>query len=272
MVESWGAAPDEGDEWLRVGGVKTLVDGGFEGGWMREPYQEPYGRGGTYRGINVVPQRLYLPVIAELNRLGWRVTTHVVGDAAIDMVLDSYEKVSAEKSIVGRRWMLEHAFMAWPEHLPRMQRLGLILSVQNHLYLAGPSLVRYWGPKRAARTTPVRDFVENGFVVAGGSDSPVVPYPPMWVYYHFVTRATIQGGALGADQRVSREQALRLITLDNARFTNEEALKGSIEIGKLADFVVLSEDPLTAPENRLEGIEVLLTAVGGKVVWRAPGF
>jgi predicted amidohydrolase YtcJ len=271
-VESWGAAPDEGDEWLRVGGVKTLVDGGFEGGWMREPYAEPYGRGGTYRGINVVPQRLYLPVIAELNRMGWRVTTHVVGDAAIDMVLDSYEKVDAEKSIVDRRWMLEHAFMAWPEHMVRMKRLGLILSVQNHLYLAGPSLVRYWGPARAARTTPVRDFVEQGFVVAGGSDSPVVPYPPMWVYYHFVTRGTIQGAALGADQRVSREQALRLITIGNARFSGEEAIKGSIEPTKLADFVILSEDPLTAPENRLEGIEVLLTAVGGKVVWRAQGF
>ncbi len=271
-VESWRAAPDEGDEWLRVGGVKTLVDGGFEGGWMREPYEEPFGRGGTYRGINVVPQRLYLPAIAELNRMGWRVTTHVVGDAAIDMVLDSYEKVNAEKSIIGRRWMLEHAFMAWPDHMARMKQLGLIVSVQNHLYLAGPSLVRYWGPKRAARTTPVRDFVEQGFVVAGGSDSPVVPYPPMWVYYHFVTRGTIQGAALGPDQRVSREQALRLITIGNARFTGEEAIKGSIEPTKLADFVILSEDPLTAPENRLEGIEVLLTAVGGKVVWRAQGF
>jgi predicted amidohydrolase YtcJ len=270
-VASWGAVPDEGDEWLRVGGVKTLVDGGFEGGWMREPYEEPYGRGGTYRGINVVPQGLYLPAIAELNRMGWRVTTHVVGDAAIDMVLDSYEKVNAEKSIVGRRWMLEHAFMAWPDHMARMKQLGLMVSVQNHLYLAGPSLVRYWGPKRAARTTPVRDFVEQGFVVAGGSDSPVVPYPPMWVYYHFVTRGTIQGGALGPDQRVSREQALRLITIGNARFTGEEAIKGSIEATKLADFVILSEDPLTAPENKLEGIEVLLTAVGGKVVWRAQG-
>lgn len=272
MVESWGVRPDEGDEWLRVGGIKTLVDGGFEGGWMREPYEEPYGRGGTYRGINVVPQRLYLPVIAELNRMGWRVTTHVVGDAAIDMVLDSYEKVSAEKSIVGRRWMLEHAFMAWPDHFPRMKSLGLILSVQNHLYLAGPSLVRYWGPKRAARTTPVRDFVEQGFVVAGGSDSPVVPYPPMWVYFHFVTRGTIQGGALGPEQRVSREQALRLITIGNARFTGEEAIKGSIEPGKVADFVVLSDDPLAAPEGRIEAIEALLTAVGGKVVWRKDGF
>jgi predicted amidohydrolase YtcJ len=153
-----------------------------------------------------------------------------------------------------------------------MKKLGLILSVQNHLYLAGPSLVRYWGLKRASRTTPVRDFVEQGFVVAGGSDSPVVPYPPLWVYYHFATRQTIQGGVLGADQRVSRQEALRLITIGNARFTGEEAIKGSIEPGKLADFVILSEDPITAPENRIERIEVLLTAVGGKVVWRKDGF
>jgi len=272
LVESWKISPDEGDEWLRVGGIKTLIDGGFEGGWMREPYLEPLGRGGTYRGINVVPQRLYLPVITELNRMGWRVTTHAVGDAAIDMVLDSYEKVNADKSIVGRRWMMEHGFMAWPDHFPRMKNLGLILSVQNHLYLAGPSLVRYWGEKRAARTTPVRDFLDQGFVVAGGSDSPVVPYPPMWVFYHFVTRGTIQGGALGADQRVTREEAMRLITINNARFTGEEKMKGSIETGKLADFVILSEDPMRAPENRIEGIEALLTAVGGKVVWRKGGF
>lgn len=272
LVESWKVSPDEGDEWLRVGGIKTLIDGGFEGGWMREPYLEPLGRGGTYRGINVVPQRLYLPVITELNRMGWRVTTHAVGDAALDMVLDSYAKVNADRSIVGRRWMIEHAFMAWPDHFPRMKELGLILSVQNHLYLAGPSLVRYWGEKRAARTTPVRDFLDQGFVVAGGSDSPVVPYPPMWVFYHFVTRGTIQGGALGPDQRVSRQEALRLITINNARFTGEEKIKGTIEAGKLADFVVLSEDPMSAPENRIEGIEALLTAVGGKVVWRKDGF
>ena len=272
LVEGWKVSPEEGDEWLRVGGIKTLIDGGFEGGWMREPYLEPLGRGGTYRGINVVPQRLYLPVITELNRMGWRVTTHAVGDAALDMVLDSYEKVNADKPIAGRRWMIEHAFMAWPDHFPRMKKLGLILSVQNHLYLAGPSLVRYWGEKRAGRTTPVRDFLDQGFVVAGGSDSPVVPYPPMWVFYHFVTRGTIQGGALGPDQRVSREEALRLITIGNARFTGEEKLKGSIEAGKLADFVILSEDPMRAPENRIEGIETLLTAVGGKVVWRKEGF
>lgn len=271
LVEGWKVNPDEGDEWLRVGGIKTLVDGGFEGGWMRDPYLEPYGRGGTYRGINVVPQRFYLPVIGELNRMGWRVTTHVVGDAAIDMVLDSYEKVNAEKSIVGKRWMLEHAFIARADHFPRIKALGLQIAVQNHLYLAGPSLVKYWGPERAARTTPVRDFLDAGFVVAGGTDSPVIPHPPMWAFYHFVTRGTIAAGPLGLDQRVSREEALRLLTIDYARFTGEKSIKGSLEQGKVADFVVLSADPMTVPETQIAAIEALMTVVAGKVVYVKDG-
>ena len=152
-----------------------------------------------------------------------------------------------------------------------MKALGLMLSVQNHLYLAGPSLVKYWGPVRAARTTPVRDFLDQGLIVAGGTDSPVIPYPPLWVFYHFVTRNTIAAGQLGPDQRVSRIEALRLITIGNARFTGEEKIKGSLEPGKVADFVVLSEDPMTVPENRIEAIEVLLTAIGGKPVYVKDG-
>jgi predicted amidohydrolase YtcJ len=93
----------------------------------------------------------------------------------------------------------------------------------------------------------------------------------MWAFYHFVTRGTIAAGQLGPDQRVSRAEALRLLTIGNARFTGEEKIKGSLEPGKVADFIVLSEDPMTAPENRIEGIEVLLTAVGGKLVYVKDG-
>ena len=270
-AESWGVRQGEGDEWLRVDGIKTLVDGGFEGGWMREPYAEPYGRNGSFRGINVVPSDKYVPAIRELNRMGWRVTTHAVGDAAIDMVLDAYETADRDRSLVGRHWVIEHAFIARPDHFPRMKKLGIDLSVQNHLYLAGPSLVKYWGPARAARVTPVRDMLDQGFLVAGGTDSPVVPYPPLWVFYHFVTRGTIAGGVLGADQRITRREALELLTINNARLTGEERIKGSVEVGKLADLVILSEDPLTASEARLEKIDVLLTMVGGRIVYQKEG-
>jgi predicted amidohydrolase YtcJ len=269
-VAALHVAPDEGDEWLRVGGMKLGVDGGFEGGWMREPYVEPWGEGGTFRGVNTMKQAPYTEVVKELNRLGWRVATHAVGDAAIDEVIAAYEAANAEKSIAGRRWTLEHGFLAQPDQFARLKKLDLVISAQDHLYLAGPSLVNYWGPSRAARTTPMRDFIDRGFVVAGGTDSAVVPYPPLWVIYHFVTRDTISGGVLGTDQRITRKEALQVETINNAFLTFEEKLKGSIEAGKLADLVVLPEDILTAPAKHIEQMHVVLTMVGGTVVYRRP--
>ena len=260
--------PDEGDEWLRVGGMKLGVDGGFEGGWMREPYAEPWGEHGTFFGVNTMKQAPYTDVVKELNRLGWRVATHAVGDAAIDEVLAAYEAADAEKPIGARRWSIEHAFIAQPDQLPRMKKLGLVVSAQNHLYLAGPSLVSYWGPVRAARTTPMRAFLDQGLVVTSGTDSAVVPYPPLWVIYHFVSRATISGGVLGVDQKISRREALQASTINNAYLTFEERTKGSIEAGKVADLVVLPEDILTCDDARIERIDVAMTMVGGKVVYR----
>jgi len=105
-------------------------------------------------------------------------------------------------------------------------------------------------------------------VVAGGTDSAVVPYPPLWVFYHFVTRDTISGGVLGVNEKISRKQALQVQTINNAFLTFEEQTKGSIEPGKLADLVVLPEDLLTCPAKHLEQMAVDMTMVGGKVVYR----
>ena len=262
--------PDEGDEWVRVGGMKLGVDGGFEGGWMRQPYNEPWGEGGTFTGVNTMKQAPYTDVVKELNRLGWRVATHAVGDAAIDEVLAAYEAADAEKSIVGRRWTIEHGFIPQADQFPRMKKLGLVISAQDHLYLAGPSLVNYWGPARAARTTPMRAYLDQGFIVAGGTDSAVVPYPPLWVIYHFVSRDTISGGVLGADQKISRREALQVETINNAYLTFEERIKGSIEPGKLADLVVLPEDILSCPPRHIEQMTVVMTMVGGKLMFRKP--
>jgi len=269
-VAALNVQADEGDEWVRVGGMKLGVDGGFEGGWMREPYAEPWGEHGTFRGVNTMKQSAYTDVVKELNRLGWRVATHAVGDAAIDEVLAAYEAANAERSIAGRRWSLEHGFIPQADQFPRLKALDLVISAQNHLYLAGPSLVAYWGRERAAWTTPVRAYLDRGFVVAGGTDSAVVPYPPLWVIYHFVTRDTISGGVLGADQKIARVDALRIETINNAFLTFEERIKGSIEPGKLADLVVLPEDILTCPDKHIEQMQVVMTMVGGKIVYGRP--
>jgi predicted amidohydrolase YtcJ len=100
----------------------------------------------------------------------------------------------------------------------------------------------------------------------------VVPYPPLWTIYHFITRDTLTGGVMGNDQRITRQEALRLATINNARLMGDEKRKGSIEAGKLADLVVLSENILTCPETRIRDAEVLMTMVGGAIVHQAPAF
>ena len=267
FIEKSGVKPNEGDDWLKIAGMKLIVDGGFEGGWMMEPYVEPYGKDHSFRGLQLIPADHFTSAVRELNQLGWRVGTHAVGDAAIAQVLAGYEAANADSPLAGKRWAIEHGFMPHEEQFVRMKRLDLIVTVQDHLYIAGPSLVRYWGSKRAEWTTPVRAYLDHGIPVAAGTDAPVVPYAPLLTFYHFVTRDTMSGGVLGADQKITREEALRIATMGNAWLTFDEKVKGSIEPGKLADFTVLAEDILSVPAKRIDEMKVLATVVGGKTVY-----
>ena len=265
-METWPAM-GEGDAWLRVGGVKLGVDGGFEGGLMRDPYEEPWGEGGTFHGLQTVPTDDYIATVRELHRQGWRVATHAVGDAAIDLVLAGYEAANADAPIAGLRWAIEHGFIPREDHFPRMRTLGLLVSAQHHLYVAAPSLVEYWGEDRAAWTTPVRAYLDADIPVSLGTDSPVVPWDPWGVLHHFTTRGTISAGVHGAFQRISREEALRAMTRGYAHLTFEEADKGTLEVGMLADLVVTSEHVLECEDPCLESMEVDLTIVDGRIVY-----
>ncbi len=271
-LETWDVQPREGDAWLKNGGIKLGVDGGFEGGWMREPYAAPWDQDGTYYGINTTEPDNYLMTVQELNRLQWPVSTHAVGDAAIDLVLDAYEKVNTEQSIVGKRWTIEHGFIPAMDHFQRIRDLGLTISAQNHLYVAGPSLEKYWGRARADWVTPVRTYLDENIPISGGTDASVVPFPPLWVLYHFITRDTITGGVFGSDQAITREEAVRLLTIDNAYLTFEEDIKGSIETGKLADLIVLADDIMTCPATCLRDADIVLTLVGGQTVYENPNY
>jgi predicted amidohydrolase YtcJ len=211
--------------------------------------------------------------VVALNRQGWRASVHAVGDAAVDEVLAGYEKANADKNLTKAGWGIEHAFVTRPDQYPRMKALNLRLSVQDHLYLAAPVLKGYWGLDRASRVTPLKTYVDEGFLVALGTDSSVVPMNPFWVMYHFLTRDTISDGVYGPDEAIpSREAVLRMITLNNAKLTDEEATKGSIEVGKLADFVVLSADYMTIPDKDVQNLKALATFVGGAMVYKDPSF
>ena len=243
---------DEGDDWVRIGGVKLGVDGGFEGGHLSEPYAEPYGKNGTFSGIVVTPPAQFNEQVTRLAKDGWRVAAHAVGDAAVDQVLDGFEAATATTSLKGRRWTIEHGFIVHPRQIERMKQLDIMLSVQDHLYLAGPSLRKYWGESRANHVTPLRTLMGSGLVVAGGTDAPVVPANPFWAMYHFLSRDTIQGGVMGAGERVTdRGAILRMFTLNYAKMVGEDQVIGSIKPGKSADFVLLSDNFLTAPPNNM---------------------
>ncbi len=273
LIDAWGVKQDEGDDWVRIGGIKLLVDGGFEGGHMSRPYEEPYGEGGKYVGLTVVPPADFTAVVKAAHSLGWRVTTHAVGDAALDEVLDAYEAANAERPIAGERWALEHAFLAGPSEIERMKKLDLMLSVQDHLYLAAPAMEKYWGRERADSVTPLKTYLDSGFLVVGGTDSPVVPFNPFWEIYNFLTRDTIAGGVYGPAERVtSRPTLLRMITINYAKLIGEEQTKGSIEPGKLADFAILTQDVLTVPVDEIRNTKALATYLGGKQVYHDPAF
>jgi predicted amidohydrolase YtcJ len=272
-IAKWGVKQDEGDDFVRIGGIKLIVDGGFEGGHISRPYQEPYGKGGTYSGLTVVPPEIYNAVVKEINRQGWRATTHAVGDAAMDQVITAYELANKDKPLLGKRWAIEHAFVARPDLVKRMQGLQLMVSAQDHLYLAAPVLKKYWGWDLASEVTPVKTYLDAGLLVAGGTDSPVIPFNPFWELYHFASRDTISDGVYGSDQKIaSRALLLRLDTINYAKLIGEEKTRGSIEPGKLADFALLTDDFLTVPVTKIPAMKALATYVGGREVYRDPKY
>ncbi|MBW8853112.1 MAG: amidohydrolase [Bradyrhizobium sp.] len=267
-LASAGIKQGEGDSLVNVWGIKMAVDGGFEGALLTKAYAEPMGQGGTYFGLRTVPQATFNDSVVAFNKAGWRVATHAVGDAAIDQVLEGYEKASAAKDIQKSGWAIEHAAVTRPDHLPRMKALNLRMSVQDHLYLVAPVLKNYIGVDRVSQYSAARTFLNAGLLVAGGTDAPVIPVNPFWGLYHLVSRDTITGGVVGANQAISRWEALRIVTLNNAKLTDEADIKGSIEPKKLADFVVISGDILTIPVGDIEDLKALETYVGGKRVYK----
>jgi len=259
---------------LRTAGIKVLLDGGVEGGRMNEPYRIVPGEqtNPDYRGILLLPaggEAEMLDGLRLIHRAGLQIQTHAVGDYTIDLITRLYAQVDGEMGAIRPlRWTVMHIFLPTPEALSRMARLGIMATAQNHPVLLGHNQRRWWGDERAAYSIPIRRIIDAGVHVGGGTDAPVVPGDPFQSMWWMTTRGTLAGYRLGPEHAITPREALRLYTANNAVLMGAEADLGSVEPGKLADLVVLSQDILAVEPERIRDTRALMTLVGGRVVHR----
>jgi predicted amidohydrolase YtcJ len=272
----------DGDEWLKVGPLKVGVDGGalYGTAYMREPYGPSafslYGISDpTYRGdLRISPEKLK-NIIRTVHRMGWQMSSHVTGDAGVDAVLDAVEASNADSPVAPRRYNLIHAYFPNEETAKRVARLGVVVDTQPAwFYKDGDALLEALGPARMEKFIGLQTWRKAGAKIALNADhmqgfdpdTSLNPYNPFLAMQTAISRKTESGRVIGAHQRVSREEALRMFTIDAAWMSFDETRKGSIEVGKLADLAILNGDFISCPEAELKNLRALVTIVGGKIV------
>ena len=211
-------------------------------------------------------------IVVGMARMGFTGSIMSAGDEALELALRALEKADDEVGISDRRWMLAHVIYPTRQQLQRIRKLGAIVTPMWHHYYYYPTQVFYHGEDFAQKTDPFRDMLEEGVTVAQGTDISTIPLNYFAGIYFMVTRNTWRWGKANPDQAVSREQALRMMTINGAFATFEEHRKGSLEAGKYADLVILSDDLMTVPEDEIPHIKVLATMVGGEFVYQAESF
>jgi predicted amidohydrolase YtcJ len=254
-----------GDNHLTVRAIKKYMDGalGSRGAWMLEPYSDLPSTSGL--AIDSPDEIARTAKLALAN--GYQLCVHAIGDRANREVLNVYEKALAGKRDL--RWRIEHAQHIDPADIPRFAKLGVFAMMQGiHCTSDAPMVIPRLGPKRAEEGAYVwQSLIRSGAHVGNGTDVPVEDVSPIACYYASVTRRLKDGSTFYPAQKMSRMQALRSYTVENAYAAFEENLKGTLEVGKLGDVTVLSKDILTVPDEEILNTRVEYTIVGGKVVY-----
>jgi hypothetical protein len=261
-----------GSPWLRLGALKGFADGslGSTTAYFFEPYTDAPGTRGLLSDEMQPVEAMRERMIAA-DRAGLQLCIHAIGDNAISIVLDLFEDVLKANGPRDRRWRIEHAQHVAPGDFARFARLGVIASVQPyHAVDDGRWAEARIGRDRAQTTYAFRSFIDAGVRLALGTDWYVAPADPMQTLHAAVTRATLDGSRPGGwvpEQKITLEEALRAYTAGAAHAEFQEKEKGTLEPGKLADLVVLSEDPFAVRPERIREIHVETTVAGGRVVY-----
>ena len=256
-----------GDELLRVGGIKMVADGAIA---TRTAYlSEPYEGSMCDHGILAMESAEIEQQVMDMHKAGFQVCIHANGDATIDMVLTAYERAHKAHPRTDTRHRIEHCTLVNPDLLARMKALGVVATpFCTYVYHHGEKM-RYYGEQRLEWMFAQRSFIDSGVVSTGATDYPPGPFEPLLGIQSCVTRTASTGKEWGINQRVSVEEALRLYTLNGAYASFEENIKGSVEVGKLADLVVLGSDPTQIDPLGIKDIQIMRTILGGKTVYES---
>lgn len=257
-----------GDDHLRIGAMKVFADGSLVGhtAAMCDDYVGEQGRGYFQRSAEDLRD-----IIGRAHRSGWQIATHAIGDRAIGAVLDIYEDVLAAHPRPDHRHRIEHCGITRPEQVERIARLGIIPVPQGRfVYELGDGMIAAVGPERAAWCYRQKSFLDAGVEVPASSDRPVVDGHPLRGLRALIERRTSGGVELAPAERLSPAEALRAYTYGSAFAGFAEHRLGQLAPGYLADFAVLSADPLHAAQ--VDEMAVLATVVGGETVYDAAGF
>jgi hypothetical protein len=269
-----GLRADFGNEWLHIGALKGFADGSL--GSTTALFFQPYLDAPNTSGLandEMIPESKMRAHILDADRAGLQVAVHAIGDKANHMVLDMFEAAEKANGERDRRFRIEHAQHLRADDIPRFSALKVIASMQPyHAIDDGRWAEKRIGPERAKGTYAFRSLLDSGAVLAFGSDWDVAPMIPLLGIYAATTRRTLDGkhpDGWVPEQKITVQEAIRAYTMGSAYAGFDDKIKGSIETGKLADLVVLSDDILTIPPVDIEKTKVMMTIVGGKVVYEA---
>lgn len=260
-----------GENHLTVRSIKLLIDGalGAHGAWMLEPYADLPGS----TGLNTIPLPAMKQAVGLAIDSDFQVCTHAIGDRGNRETLDIYEAAfAAHPEKKGLRWRIEHAQHLDPADIPRFGRLGVIAAMQAvHCTSDGPWVIQKIGEERARTGAYVwRELIKTGAVIANGTDAPVEDVDPIPGFAAGISRRMKDGRTFFPEQRMTREEALAAYTINGAYAGFQEKILGSLTPGKLADIAVLSKDIMTIPEEEIPGTSVVMTIVGGRILYQKP--
>lgn len=258
---------------VRLGGIKFWLDGSIPTAWMSEPYAvNPPGTEPGFRGYQQVPDAVLEAAFRRWWQSPVQLNLHMNGDAAAEQALRVIETVVASQGMADHRPVFIHASYLRPDQIQRLKAVGGVPSfLTSGLIPGGETVVKLWGPERAAQAMAARSMERNGIPFTFSHDAPVSPQP--WVLALVdagVNRRTPSGLVIGPEERVSPYQALRAVTANAAWQIKEERTKGTLEVGKLADLVILERNPLTVNPTTIKDIAVVETIKEGRSIYRRP--